>query len=113
HRDGGSAPNLAGERFTRTYSGSKLSTLFNTIKTTMPRMAPGSLSDAQYTDVVAHLLRLNGFPDGMTELAAGDVESIKIPGEAGTLDFALIQVVGCLSQSGRNWMLAGGAGPTR
>ena len=113
HRDGGSGPNLAGERFTRTFSDSKLSTLFNTIKTTMPRMAPGSLSDAQYTDVVAHLLRLNGYPDGMNELALGDLDAIKIPGQAGSLDFALVQVVGCLSQSGRNWMLANATDPTR
>lgn len=113
HRDGGSGPNLGGERFTRTFSDSKLSTLFNTIKTTMPRMAPGSLSDAQYTDVVAHLLRLNGYPDGMSELAVGDLEAIKIPGQAGSLDFALVQVVGCLAQSGRNWTLSSATEPTR
>ena len=114
HRDGGSGPNLGGERFTRTFSDAALSTLFNTIKTTMPRMAPGSLSDAQYTDIVAHLLQLNGFPDGMNELALEDLESIKIPGQAsGNLEFALVQIVGCLSQANRIWRLSSATEPNR
>jgi mono/diheme cytochrome c family protein len=114
HRDGGSAPNLGGERFTRTFSDAALSTLFNTIKTTMPRMAPGSLSDGQYTDIVAHLLRLNGFPDGMNELAVEDLESIKIPGQvSGNLEFALVQIVGCLSQVNRVWRLSNATDPNR
>jgi mono/diheme cytochrome c family protein len=113
HRDGGSGPSLAGERFTRTFSDATLSTLFNTIKSTMPRMAPGSLSDAQYTDVIAHLLRVNGYPDGMNELAVADLETLKIPGQTGNLDFALIQVVGCLSQANRGWMLSNATEPTR
>ena len=114
HRDGGSAPNLAGDRFTRTFSDSALSTLFNTIKTTMPRMAPGSLSDAQYTDIVAYLLRLNGYPDGMSELAVADLESIKIPGQGGgNLEFALVQMVGCLSQTNRVWRLSNATEPSR
>ena len=47
HREpGGTAPVLAGERFTKTFSDATLQTVFTTIKTTMPRNAPGSLSDA-------------------------------------------------------------------
>ena len=113
HRDGGAGPALSGERFTRTFSDAVLSTLFNTIKTTMPRTAPASLTDGQYTDLVAYLLRANGYPDGMNELALADLEGIKIPGQTGSLDFALIQVVGCLSQTGRAWMLSSATEPTR
>jgi mono/diheme cytochrome c family protein len=114
HRDNGVAPVLAGERFARSFSGGTLNTLFTTIKTTMPRGAPGSLSDGDYTDVIAHLLRLNGYPDGMTELAAANLEGILIPGETGSLDFSLVQVVGCLVQGpGRAWTLRSGADPTR
>jgi mono/diheme cytochrome c family protein len=114
HRDGGSGPNLAGERFTRTFSDSPLSTLFNTIKTTMPRMSPGSLSDSQYTDIVAQLLRLNGYPDGMSELALGDLDAIRIPGQApGDLEFSLVQLVGCLSQANRVWRLSNASDPVR
>ena len=114
HREAGVAPVLAGERFTRTFSGATLNTLFTTIKTTMPRNAPGSLTDAEYTDIVAHLLLLNGYPDGMVELATSALDSIKIPGETSKLDFSLIQVVGCLVQGpARAWTLTSGTDPIR
>ena len=113
HREPGVAPVLAGDRFTRTFSDATLDTLFTTIKTTMPRDAPGSLSDADYTDIIAHLLRLNSYPDGMNELGVADLAGIKIPGQTGDLQFALVQVVGCLSQSGRNWTLATATDPVR
>jgi mono/diheme cytochrome c family protein len=113
HRDGGSAPSLAGERFTTLFADGPLSTIFTTIKTTMPRMAPGSLTDAQYLDIVTYLLRANGYPDGMTELAAADLEAVTIPGQSGSLDFALIQVVGCLSRTSNRWMLSQATEPSR
>ena len=114
HREpGGTAPVLAGERFTKTFSDATLQTVFTTIKTTMPRQAPGSLSDAEYVDVVAHLLKINSYADGMNELAVADLAAIKIPGQTGSLDFALVQVVGCLAQNGRVWTLSRGTEPIR
>jgi len=114
HREvGGVAPVLAGDRFTRAFGDATLETVFTTIKTTMPRTSPGSLSDAEYTDIVAHLLRLNSYPDGMSELAVADLPGIKIPGQSGSLEFALVQVVGCLAQSGRNWTLTRATDPSR
>jgi cytochrome c5 len=114
HREpGGTAPVLAGERFTKTFSDATLQTVFTTIKTTMPRQAPGSLSDAEYVDLVAHLLRINSYADGMNELAVADLPGIKIPGQTGSLDFALVQVVGCLAQNGRVWTLSRGTEPVR
>jgi mono/diheme cytochrome c family protein len=114
HREpGGTAPVLAGERFTKTFSDATLQTVFTTIKTTMPRQAPGSLSDAEYVDVVAHLLKINSYADGMNELAVTDLAAIKIPGQTGSLDFALVQVVGCLAQNGRVWTLSRATEPIR
>jgi cytochrome c5 len=114
HREpGGTAPVLAGERFTKTFSDATLQTVFTTIKTTMPRNAPGSLSDAEYVDLVAHLLKLNSYADGMSELAVGDLPEIKVPGQTGSLDFALVQVVGCLAKNGRVWTLSRATEPTR
>jgi mono/diheme cytochrome c family protein len=114
HREpGGTAPVLAGERFTKTFSDATLQTVFTTIKTTMPRNAPGSLSDAEYVDLVTHLLKINSYADGMNELAASDLPAIKIPGQTGNLDFALVQVVGCLAQNGRVWTLSRGSEPVR
>jgi quinoprotein glucose dehydrogenase len=114
HREpGGTAPVLAGEQFTKTFSDATLQTVFTTIKTTMPRNAPGALSDAEYVDIVTHLLRLNSYADGMNELALDDLPGIKIPGQTGNLDFALVQVVGCLAQAGRAWTLSRATDPVR
>jgi cytochrome c5 len=43
--------------------------LFEFIKTRMPQSKPGSLSDAAYLDILAHLLHKNEFPAGPRELA--------------------------------------------
>jgi mono/diheme cytochrome c family protein len=114
HREpGGTAPVLAGERFTKTFSDGTLQTVFTTIKTTMPRQSPGSLSDAEYVDVVTHLLKINNYADGLNELGVADLKGITIPGQAGSLDFALVQVVGCLAQNGRVWTLSRASDPIR
>ena len=114
HREpGGTAPILAGEQFTKSFGDATLQTVFTTIKTTMPRQAPGTLTDAEYTDIVAHLLRINSYADGMTELALADLPSIKIPGQSGSLDQAMVQVAGCLGRAGRNWTLSAATEPAR
>lgn len=114
HREpGGNAVVIVGERFSRSFAGATLQNFFNTIKTSMPRSAPGSLTEGEYTDVVTHLLRLNGYPDGMSELAIPDMAGISIPGLTGNLDQALVQVVGCLTRAGRNWTLSAATDPAR
>ena len=113
HRENSVAPVLVGEIFMKSFGDATLDSLFNTIKTTMPRNAPASLSDAEYTDIVTHLLRINSYPDGMNELALSDLAGIKIPGQTGSLEFALVQVVGCLAQAGRNWTLTQATDPVR
>ena len=113
HRDGGTAPLLAGERFTKSFADSTLLAVFTTIQTTMPRQAPGSLTEGGYVDVVAHLLKANGYPDGMTELAVAGLGEIKVPGQGGNLEFSLVHVVGCLSQTGRVWTLSRATAPVR
>jgi cytochrome c5 len=113
HREGGTAPVLAGARFTKTFADATLLSVFTTIQTTMPRNAPGTLSEMEYVDVVAHLLRLNGFADGMTELAVASLGDIKIPGQGGSLEFTLVHVVGCLAQAGRAWTLTRATDPVR
>jgi mono/diheme cytochrome c family protein len=114
HREpGGTAPVLAGERFTKSFSDATLQTVFTTVKTTMPRSAPGSLSDGEYVDLVAYLLKINHYADGMNELGVADLTGIKVPGQTGNLDFALVQVVGCLAQNGRVWTLSRATDPVR
>lgn len=114
HREpGGTAPVLAGDRFTTSFGDATLQSVFTTIKTTMPRQAPASLTDAEYTDIMAHLLRLNGYADGMTELIVADLAGITIPGQSGSLDQALVQVTGCLARQGRTWTLTAATDPSR
>lgn len=113
HRPGGTAPVLAGERFSKSFADATLRAVFTTIQTTMPRAAPGSLAEAEYVDLVAHLLRLNGYPDGMNELAVAGLVDIKVPGKGGSLEFTLVQVVGCLVQAGRVWTLGSATDPVR
>jgi mono/diheme cytochrome c family protein len=45
-----------------------LDPLFDTIRSSMPDDNPGSLAPQQYADVIAYLLKVNGYPDGSTEL---------------------------------------------
>src|SRR5919112_4892495 len=65
---GANGPALRGERFARMFAGKDLKTFYTKVATTMPRGAAASLGDAVYLDIVAYLLRENGFPAGETAL---------------------------------------------
>lgn len=43
---------------------------FRNVTQTMPEDAPGSLTDQQYVDIIAYVLRLNGYAAGAVELGA-------------------------------------------
>jgi quinoprotein glucose dehydrogenase len=98
---GASGPALRGERFARMFAGKDLKTFFTKVATTMPRGAPASMGDAVYLDIVAHVLRENGFPAGSDELATDALSGINVlpgrpkpPPPVG--DFSYVEVVGCL-----------------
>jgi mono/diheme cytochrome c family protein len=59
-----------GSKFLDSSSDQRLGDLFQMISRQMPMDAPGKLSAAQYADVIAYMLRLQGAPDGETELPA-------------------------------------------
>jgi mono/diheme cytochrome c family protein len=65
-----SGPTLAGTDFIAVWSGMSVGDLFDKIQTTMPADAPGSLKPQQTADLVAHILKLNDFPAGTTELGS-------------------------------------------
>jgi S-disulfanyl-L-cysteine oxidoreductase SoxD len=54
--------------------------LFDYLSITMPDDKPGRLSPAQYTDIVAYLLQLNGMPAGPNSLSSDPkrLEQIRI-----------------------------------
>ncbi|WP_439533048.1 c-type cytochrome [Polymorphobacter sp.] len=65
----GEAPPVVGPEFIANWNGQSLGDLFERIHKTMPFNAPGSLSTATNADILAHVLKVNGFPAGDTELA--------------------------------------------
>lgn len=120
HRDGlpeRARPAVAGGRFMEAWSEDSLKSLFTVLKTTMPQSAPGSLSDAAYTDVVAYILEENAFPAGSEELTAGTLEGIRVQAKGGpeaVPDFALVRVVGCLTRGAdKSWGLSQASEPVR
>jgi len=115
---GATGPALREERFARQFAGKDLKTLFTKTATTMPRGAPGSLGDGVYLDVVAYVLKENGFPAGSRELSADGLDAIRVlPGQPKPLpavgDFSYVEVIGCLTAGpDRTWMLTRGSEPT-
>lgn len=106
-----------GEAFMRDWSGSDVGGLFARTKASMPPGEPGSLSDAEYLDVVAYMLRVNDFPAGREELRAETIGSIRVEGRSGpepVPNFALVRVVGCLGAGpGTDWTMTNGSAPVR
>jgi mono/diheme cytochrome c family protein len=101
---------LKGDAFVRDWAGKTLSTFFERMKTTMPRGAPGSLSDDTYLNIVAYVLKVNGFPaNPMTELKTDLLETIRVESKEGpgyVPNSALVDAVGCLAQSpDKVWIL--------
>jgi len=63
------APALAGTPFMGAWGKRSTAALYSKIATTMPLGAGGSLSEKQYTDIVAYILERNGARAGNTALA--------------------------------------------
>ncbi|HSM18537.1 MAG TPA: c-type cytochrome [Gemmatimonadales bacterium] len=63
-----STPPLARAKFLRGWNGRSLATLFEYTRATMPESNPGSLTDAEYVDIIAYMLSISGMPPGDAEL---------------------------------------------
>ena len=59
-----------GPVFTTKWVGRSVDDLFTYIRNSMPKIAPGSLSEDEYVWVTAYILKLNGMPPGTSELSA-------------------------------------------
>jgi len=61
---------LTGEAFRGRWEDGKhtLDDLYYIVRSLMPNNAPGSLSKAQYADVVAYILKVNNYPAGEADL---------------------------------------------
>jgi len=67
---GNPAAPLAGPVFQGRWADGQhtLDDLFYIVRTQMPYSAPGSLAKQQYADVIAYVLKMNGYEPGATEL---------------------------------------------
>lgn len=65
---GDEAVELTGSAFMGAWNGQSLGDLHERIRTSMPTDTPGVYDRKQITDVIAYMLRFNGFPAGSNEL---------------------------------------------
>ena len=77
--NGAQGPPLTGASFVTFWESGPLSTLLTKIEKTMPLDAPGLLTSEQVTDLVAHILKTNGFRAGRADLVAADAARIGWP----------------------------------
>jgi mono/diheme cytochrome c family protein len=77
-----------GAPFKAKWTGRPLSDLFTYIREEMPKTEPGSLSEEEYTLVLAYILRMNGMPAGRKALSPNEAElrtiRIELPPDAGS-----------------------------
>lgn len=64
----GEAPALVGAEFVSDWAGLTVGDLFERIRTSMPQDNPGKLTRDQYADILAFVLKANGYPAGQKEL---------------------------------------------
>lgn len=82
--DGEFAAPLSGVEFRQRWGARSLDTLFAEVSTTMPPTGPGALSDGEYADVLAYVLRQNGVEPGDRPLPT-DLDALApmfVPGAA-------------------------------
>ena len=111
----GKAP-LVGDAFWKSFAQKTVGDLLEFVSTYMPNGTPGSLSEPTYRDIVALMLKSNGFPAGTTELGGAAVAGVQIIQKDGRTDLpadALARVVGCLTKSGTDWMVTNATPPER
>jgi S-disulfanyl-L-cysteine oxidoreductase SoxD len=62
------SPAIARAPLLRKFSGQSVAALFVVVRHTMPPDAPGTLTDQQTIDAIAHMLAVSGMPAGQREL---------------------------------------------
>ncbi len=115
---GDRGPALKGDRFIADWENGSLNRLLTKIRETMPPLNAEQVPVPTKLDIVAYLLQVNGFPAGSTDLSldAETLEGIQIVRKgaesAGPANFALVQVVGCLTERPNNrWALTNSTEP--
>jgi hypothetical protein len=111
----GKAP-LVGEAFWKSFEQKTVGDLLEFVSVNMPNATPGSLTPPTYAEIVALVLKSNGFPAGTTELGPNTVTDVQIVPKDGSTELpanALVRVVGCLARSGKDWVVTSATTPVR
>lgn len=108
---------LSGEKFWEGYTQKTVGDLLTFVKTNMPNGQGGTLPAPTYNDLVALILKSNGFPAGKTELTPETVANVQIIPKDGPGELpgnTLVRIVGCLApKSGADWTLTSATVPQR
>jgi mono/diheme cytochrome c family protein len=111
----GKAP-LVGDAFWKSFAQKTVGDLLGYVSANMPNGTPGSLAESTYRDIVALMLKSNGFPAGSAELRRDAVANVQIVQKDGRTELpsdALARVVGCLARSGADWVVTKATTPER
>jgi mono/diheme cytochrome c family protein len=111
----GNSP-LSGEKFWEGFTQRTVEDLLTYVRTNMPNGNGGSLPAATYNDLVALILKSNGFPTGAVELAPETIAGVQIIPRGGPGELpanTLVRVVGCLARDGNEWVVRSATAPER
>jgi mono/diheme cytochrome c family protein len=111
----GKAP-LVGDAFWKSFAQKTVGDLLEFVSANMPNATPGSLDETTYRDIVALMLKSNGFPAGTTDLGRDTSANVQIVQKNGGGELpanALARVVGCLTRSGADWAVSKATTPER
>jgi len=107
---------LSGESFWQSNTQKSVAELLGYVSKNMPNGNGGSLAQETYNDLVALILKSNGFPAGATELTPASIAGVQIVSKDGPGELpanTLVRVVGCLVKSGNDWTLTNATAPAR
>jgi mono/diheme cytochrome c family protein len=108
---------LSGDKFWEGFTQKTVGDLLTFVSANMPNNNPGTLPAATYNDLVALILKSNGFPAGTFEVAPDTVANIQIIPKDGPGELpgnTLVRVVGCLApKAGADWTITNATSPKR
>jgi mono/diheme cytochrome c family protein len=107
---------LTGDAFWTGFTQKTVGDLLTYVKTNMPNGNGGSLPPSTYNDLVALILKSNGFPAGEVDVSPESVVDVRIVPKNGTAELpanVLARVVGCLAKSGSDWVVMRATAPER
>ena len=114
----GGGPALKGDAFNAKWERRTVDALFSYVRDRMPRGEVTFIPDEKKIDIVAYMLKANGYPAGPNELtidsaALKNISIVSRDVAKQVRNFVLVQTVGCLASSADGtWMLTTATTPS-